>query len=590
MLRNWKPINLHVRLLRQLANFFDIERPLSLKDFRFHVHEMQANRSASQSNISKLSVFYRSLSTEYLSSSNGGGHLNNALYFSALFMKRIPENLLQIAHDKVDLVEDVVLRALAQKLLSQDQWPIAEKLINKKFQANPSMAAIQKFEVFALNGNYLKMIEQLPIIAKSSSIPQEVQFQLLCLLNSKDLSLNGESKNYNDLFQIALKGKLLSKKPPTLESFIRLAESLSSQFELDPSLLVLGFTRSSEISEPLYPETLKLLKSVYRNCSNENLLKLANKLNFIVKKELNEDVVITLLERICKNPPSEMRRNVICSLLCWIIKFCPDKYSLTVLMTEFGKIIDANVARCALEASRLCDENCVKFIEYCLVEKGIQIEREAVKEAVDIASERFGFLPSQEFMREIHQRGYNLSSKFYLKQLMNFSYDDLSKLSRAYDCFKLISPDQLHGELLQQYLQASQVFMEKCIEQSNLEYCLRVHQKTAKYQVLKSLEAPKPFRNIVIEAFEAGKFSKPFRPTNNLECIRTALDCTQKSGHFKLTEKFCVTALQASLSNLDFLLAQRLSVYMNNQGYSHGDSSTIQNILLQWVRKCKDLN
>ena len=197
-------------------------------------------------------------------------------------MKRIPENLLQIAHDNVDLVEDVVLRALAQKLLSQDQWPTAEKLINKKFQSNPSMAAIQKFEVFALNGNYLKMIEQLPIIAKSSSIPQQVQFQLLCLLNSKDLSLSGESKNYSEMFQIALKGKLLSKNPPTLESFIRLAESLSAQFELDSSLLALGFTRSSNISEPLYPETLKLLKSVYRKCSNENLMKLANKLNFIV--------------------------------------------------------------------------------------------------------------------------------------------------------------------------------------------------------------------------------------------------------------------------------------------------------------------
>ena len=132
--------------------------------------------------------------------------------------------------------------------------------------------------------------------------------------------------------------------------------------------------------------------------------------------------------------------------------------------------------------------------------------------------------------------------------------------------------------------------MERCLEHSNLDYCHQIHQSTSNYQIMKTLEAPKSFKEFILDSFEAGKFTKPFRPTNNLYCIRIALDCIQRSArndahNTLLSESFCVTALQAALTSLDFSLAQRLSVYMNNQRYSLRDSSAIQNILLQWARR-----
>ena len=590
MLLGLRQIKSKVRPFRQLSSLIERELPLPLNQFRPYLHELQANRSAKQSEISKINVFYRTLSPENLTASKD--HLNNALYFSAIFVKKIPESLLQIAHERVEGVEDVVLRALAQKLLAMDQWPIAEKLINKKFSADASTAAIMKFEALALNGNYRKMVEHLPSIAKSSGIPQQVQFRLLCLLNSKDGKIGAfeasdeKSEKWGKLLQIAMKGRILSANAPSLETFIRLTEPLSAHFELKSSLLALGFTRCrSEDAENLSPEVLKLLKSIYRNCSPDSLIDLASRLNSTSKRDIHEDVVITLLERICRNPQIDFRESVLSSLLCWIIRFSPEKYSLPVLMSDFAQIIDSNVARHALEASRLHDENCVNFIEFCLTKKKIQIAKETVKEAVDIASERYGFIPTTEFMRHIHQTGYSLSSKFYLKQLVSEGISNFSNLNHSYDCFKLIYADNLHGELLQQYLQVSQKLMERCIENANLDYCQRIHRATAKYQILKSLEAPKAFKEFIADNFEAGKFSKPFRPTNNVECIRIALNCIQKSSVMMLSESFCLSALGAALINLDFSLAQRLSVYMNTQGYSRGNSSTNQNILLQWARR-----
>lgn len=588
-----RQIKWQVRPFRQLAKVHELEQSQSLPLSRFlpHLRELQANRSGNQSEIAKLSVFYRNLSVETLSASKD--HLNNALYFSSLFMKPIPMNLVQVAQERVEMIETWVLRALAQKLLTVNQWPTAEKLINKKFQGDPSTSAIMKFEVFALNGNYRKMIEHLSVIAQTSSIPQSIQFRLICLLNSKDGKMTTSTQEsesiaeWGELFQIALKGRILSADPPTMETFIQLIEPLSCHFEVNSSLMALGFTKCFNKTQNLRPETLKLLKLVYRRCSVDNLIALASRLN-TTKQELNEDVVIALLERICKNPPVDLRENVLSSLLCWIIRFCPEKYSLSSLMSEFGQIIDSNVARHALEACRLHDENCIKFIEFCVVKRGIHVERETVKETVDIASERDGFAPSTEFLRHIHQNGYNLSSKFYLKLLISSSYSSSGNVNRAYECFKVISAHELHGELLQKYLKASQDLMERCLEHSILDYCHRIHQSTLKYQILRTLSAPKSFKEFILDNFKAGKFTKPFSPTHNLECIRTALDCAQTRNSKKLSEIFCVTALQAALTNLDFSLAQRLSVYMRNQSYNHCDSCAIQNILLHWSRRIQN--
>ena len=86
------------------------------------------------------------------------------------------------AQSQVQSIEDDVLRILAQKLLRSNQWPLAEKIINMKFESEPSMVELMIFEVFALNRNYRKMLERLPHLAKSSAIPAQVQFELLCLI------------------------------------------------------------------------------------------------------------------------------------------------------------------------------------------------------------------------------------------------------------------------------------------------------------------------------------------------------------------------------------------------------------------------
>ena len=261
-------------------------------------------------------------------------------------------------------------------------------------------------------------------------------------------------------------------------------------------------------------------------------------------------------------------------------------------MTEFVKAIDGNVVNVALKSIGLNNENAIKFIEFCMLEKQILIEKATLKDAIDVACENFGYEPSQTFMKFIHEKGYKLSSNFYLNRLKRTISGESKNLLRAFECFKSISSDSLHGELLQEYLSLSHELLEFMMEDSNLDKCYKIYTTVSKYQILKSLDRPKSFRDFIMENFREGKFKKPFKPTINMECIKAVLDSIQQHHQQKqslvasnLDKKFCLVALRAALCSFDFPTAHMIRVYMNNCGYSVGDLSFSQNILKQWLHK-----
>ena len=549
---------------------------------------LQANKTANQSQISKLASFYKNISPAQLSER---GQLSNALYFSSFFCKSLPTNLLNAAEDHVKALEDDVLRVVAQKLLRLNQWHIAERLINKKFDG-PEGENL-KFEVFSLNGNYRKMVEQLP---RMWSVPQNIQFQLICLLNSKDGKLPEIEDGidlgpWGKLLNVALKGRLLSANPPTLMTFLRIIEILSHRIRIDSSVLILGLTKTTDIY--FDAESIGLVKSVFSKMSSENLMSLANKLQDS-RKEIPEELVSTLLEQICKQSIGTGERTA-SSLLGWIIKFSPDQYSYNLLIKEFGGLIDERIARKAIDAIGLSDQYTMQFIEFCLLERGLSLAQETIRKAVDISAEKFGYLPSEDLLRHIHQNGLVLSSVFYLKYLQKLlennsstgSCQGIGKLRRAFECFKLISSESLHGDFLQRYMNLSHELLDLSLKSSNLDWCFKIYKVISKYQLLKTLNRSKSFRDFIQECFKSEKVTGPFRPTNNLECIRAVMDCTHLDSSMFINEKFCVVALQAALTNLDFCVAQKLRVYMNNQGFNDTGLTFCQSVLQQWFRKLK---
>lgn len=586
------------RRLYQFSVIFETDKSMDYEEIQPYFLKLQSNPTVYQQEISKLSSYYKNLSAEKLSDSY---RLNNALLFFALFCKKIQPNLIEAAQVHSEDIDPVILRMMGQKLLRLNQWPVAEKIIKEKFKgAREGGEETLKFEVYALNGNYRKMIEQLPHLAKSE-IPQEVYYLLLNLLNYKDgheiadiIKANPDFyyEMWHGILQLAMKGKLLSKKPTSFEVFLRQAEALSSRLVLNHSLLVLAFKKCEGIDQiqALSSDQVKQLKLILKEMCQQQLIALENNLKSFEKK-LPEGITSTLLEAICQKPfnNDEIARS---SLLCWIIKYRPDNYSFDMLMTDFSQAIDENVANIALESMGLKNEKAMKFIEFCLMEKDISIDKVTLKEAVDIASENFNYEPSDEFMKSIHRKGYNLSSKFYLRRLKQIIQCDFPNSHRAFECFKLISADSLHGELLQEYLRLSQDLLDLMVQSSNLDKCYKIYSTISKYQILKSLDRPKSFNDFVLENFSNGKFKQSFKTTINMECIKAVLDSIQQQQkqkqlhpYFMLSENFCVVALTAALSNFDFPIANRLRVYMNNCGYSDGGITFSQNVLKHWLRK-----
>lgn len=588
-------LKFQVRPLKHLA--VEVEKIADFNELRPYFLELQAKPAAFQKEISKLSAHYKNLTEEQLSDRS---QLNSALYFSSIFCKQIPPKLIEAAQVHSEDIEPAVLRIFGQKLFRLNQWPLAEKIIQRKFKAAsgtlPSLEETLKFEIYALNGNFQKMIEQLPHMAKSE-IPQEIYYLLLNLMNFKDgtevasiLKAN-PSFDYDDwrrIVQIAMKGKLASKKPCSFEAFLRQTEALSSRIRIEPSLLTFALSKCSGIDESvkINSEQIKQLKSIFRSISKDKLMILASNLKSFDKK-MPQDISLILLRELCRNYKTTDVDVVLSSFLCWMVKYYPENYSYDQLMSEFSPAIDENVAKISLELMGLKDPNATKFIEFCMMEKQISMDKITLKTAVDIATENFGYEPSEAFMKFIHGNGYNLSSRFYLNHLKKTMATDVN-LNRAFECFKLISAESLHGQLLQDYLRLSQSLLELMMENSNLDQCHKIHNATSKYQILESLDRPKSFHEFILTNYKSGKFRRPFKATINLECIKVALDAVQQhssSSEHILDEKFCVIALQTALINFDFTTAHRLRVYMNNHGYSTADISFGQNILKQWLRK-----
>lgn len=590
-------LKFQIRRLNQVSSILEAEMGVSFDEARIYFLKLQANPTVHQREISKLSSYYKNLSSEQLSERS---QLNSALYFLSVFCKNVPSKLIEAAHFYSETIELGVLRILGQKLFRLNQWPIAEKIINKKFKTGGQEESF-KFEVYALNGNFRKMIEQLPHMAKSE-IPQEIYYLLLNLVNFKDgnevakvmkANPNFCYANWRRIIQMAMKGKLLSKKPMSFEVFLRQAEALSSSIGLEPSLLLLALNRCDGIDQiqSLNPEQINQFKTIFKAISREKLILLAKNLKSFEKK-LPADVSSTILSELCQNSfGTDEEVVVLSSLLCWIIKYYPENYSYDLLMsTEFSQVIDDNVARAALESIGLNNENVMKFIEFCLLKREIFIAKGMLKDSIDIAIENFSYEPSDEFIKFIHRKGYNLSSKFYLRRLKQIIQGNTLNSYRAFECFKLISVDSLHGELLQEYLRLSRELLELMMNNSNLDKCHKIYSTIEKYQLFKSPDPSKSFNEFVLENLSNGKFKQPFKATKNMECIKAILDSIQqqklqRSSSIILNEKFCLVALQASLCNFDFSTASRLRVHMNNCGYSDGGISFSQNVLKQWSRK-----
>lgn len=603
--------NVFIRRIYKSPKKFLIENVQSFDDLRPYFHELQMNKNLNQSKIAKLSSFYKNLN---LSEFRKEDPLNGALYFHSIFSKTIPDELLSAAFENVSLIRENVLKVTAQKLLCSNQWPIAVKLVDLKYkcaiqQNNVLQAEIIKLEVLAANGNLQMILELRPHLAKLD-IPTDIQLKLFCLLNSEDgkdfaklikecstnvtesdrsHSKNNETNNrWSHLLQYALRCRLLSVKPPTFDVFLLQAAAISSKFQaLDPKLILIAAAKCQGISSMsiLDSESLERLKLLYAHMSKESLLFLATKFQG-VNKAFPEKVVSLLLENLSGHSVG-VDGNILSSLICWIIRFCPESFSFKVLMTDYSKVLDENVAKMALKSIGLFDCSTMQFIEFCMINKDIAIDPKIFLEAMDIACEQFGFEPTELFLKHSHQKGYKLSSKFYLNYLKRKLLTRSIGLIRAYECFKRISSQILYGDLLQNYLKVGQDLLEMSLEESNLDLCLKIYQSTSKFQLLQTLLRPKSFKHFIFESCATGKITKPFKCTINMECIDTALECVQNSliKQLKLEEKFCSTALQSALINVDFITAQRLHIYMNNQGYCDAGLAFGRNVLRQWANK-----
>lgn len=562
-----------------------------------YFHKLQANRSTSQSEIAKLSTYYRSLDSDLILSNEK--ILNSVIYFTAIFSKNIPERFLRVAQSHLDMLDDGVLRAFAQKLLRSNQWPVAEKLIKNKFKFQSPEAELMKFEVLALNGNYRKMLEQLAHLAKSGAIPQNIQFQLLCLLNSKDgrevfdknLFIDSE---WNRLLQISLKGKILSLYPPTLIVFLRQLFSISQPNSINPNLLVLAFNKcENENGRELCTEGKDLLELIYKEMSSMDLLKLAYMLR--TQKTKAPEEVFTLLMMmldqtlITKTQTKQIDEIMILNTtLCWIIRNHPEKYSYDVLMTEFPGLLDLAAAEVALESMGMSDGSFIRFVEFCMLEKNILFKKEMLKQFIDIASEQFEYVPSKRFIRFIHQKGYTLSPQFYLKTIKSKIYkfnNEIDKFNEAYKSFKLIPAESLHGELLQQYLLIATELLDSSMYFSNIERSFKIFTKIEKYKYQEFSKRHKKFSDAILEYKSFRTFLENIQITVNLDCIKAVMECVEKTSFpTKLNEIFCSMALQACLCQLDFDTAQKIQSYMKNLNYCDGGLQFSQKVLSYWSK------
>ena len=564
-----------------------------------YFHKLQANRSTSQSEITKLSTYYRNLDSDLILSNEN--LLNSVIYFTTIFSKNIPERFLRAAQNQLDLLDDGVLRAFAQKLLRSNQWPVAEKLIKNKFKFQSPEAELMKFEVLALNGNYRKMLEQLAHLAKSGAIPQNIQFQLLCLLNSKDGREVFDKKNlaidskWNRLLQISLKGKILSLHPPTLIVFLRQLFSISQPNFIHPSLLLLAFNKcENENGRELCTEGKNLLESIYKEMSPMDLLKLAYMLR--TQKTKAPEEVFTLLmvmldqTNIAKTQTKQADKVMILNTtLCWILRNHPENYSYNVLMTEFPDLLDLAVAEVALESMGMSDGSFVRFVEFCMLEKNILFKKEMFKQIIDIASEQFEYVPTKKFIRFIHQKGYNLSPQFYLNFILKSKIyqcnNEIDKFNEAYNFFKLIPPESLHGELLQQYLLIATELLDASMYFSNIEQSFKIYTKIEKYKYPESSKRPKKFSDVILEYKSHRTFLENIQITTNLDCIKAVMECVERTSFAaKLNEIFCSMALQACLAQLDFDTAQKIQLYMKNLNYCDGGLQFSQKVLSCWSK------
>lgn len=590
------------QLAHKIESIEEIPSFILVKDY---LHKLQANRSTSQSEITKLSTYYRSLDSDLISSNEK--LLNSVIYFTAIFSKNIPERFLRVAQSHLDRIDEGVLRAFAQKLLKTNQWPVAEKLINNKFKLQSAKAELMKFEVLALNGNYRKMVDQLAHLARSAAIPQKIQFQLLCLLNSKDGREVFDDKNmlidseWNRLLQISLKGKILSLHPPTLVVFLRQLFSILKPNFMNSNLLFLALKKcENENGRELCTEGKELLTSIYKEMSPLDLLKLAYMLR--TQKTKAPDEVFTLLmmmldqdqEHTDKNQTKQIDKNIILNTtLCWIIRNQPEKYSYDVLMTEFPDLLDLTIAEVALKHMGISDESAIRFVEFCMLKKKILFKKEILKQVIDVASEQFEYFSSERFIRFIHKKGYTLSPQFYLKTLKSKIYkinNDIDKFNGAYTSFKLIPAESLHGELLQEYLHSATELLDRSMCFSNIDNSFKIYTKLEKSKLPEFSKRQKTFSEVILENKSFKTFLESLQTTTKLDCIKAAIECVEKttsnikSCPVKLSERFCTMALQACLCQLDFNTAQKMHSYMKNLNYCDGGLQFSYKVLSCWLK------
>lgn len=565
--------------------------------------DLQADRRSNQAEISRLSAFYMNMSPDSIKS---GNHLNSGLYFCSIFSKALPENIIKVAQGYTEAIDVSVLKVMAQKLLNMNQWALAERLINQKFgvelgEERRVVAELVKFEVLGSSGMYKKMVEMLPYLAKLN-IPQGIQLALMRILHSKDGETAADESNFYRHFEdmetkmwestllSALKCRLLSSRPPSFEVFLSLVQKLSRFVSIDASTLFLAITKCDGLAgaESLERDSVARLRLIFRNMSTAELNALAKRIQGC-RKNFPEEIAFALLQEICKNP-ANIDRNLTSSLLCWIIKYCPEKYPYEVLVHEYYDFVDQSLLNFALDNLGSSDRNAIKFIERCMSEKNLKVSETTLREIVDVALDQFGIEPSRTFLALLHRKGYQLSSPFYLKYVERLLKDESSmRIDSLYECFRRIRAENLHGEVLQKYLSIGEELVEGCLRESDLDKSFSIFNSISKYNLLKKLERSSSFAEFISERCRRNTFTRPFKSTVNLECIRAALYCAQGEKEYQrlLDAKFCAVAMQSAMSQLDFELASEFKAFMSNMGFLGVDLSSCQAILRHWRNKIK---
>ena len=341
-------------------------------------------------------------------------------------------------------------------------------------------------------------------------------------------------------------------------------------------------------TESLVRDSAFKLRSIFRNISASELISLAKRVQGC-RKNFPQEIAFDLLREICKNPLN-IDRNLTSSLLCWIIKYCPEKYSYELLLGEYYDFIDQSPLNFALDTIGSNDRNSLKFIERCMTEKNLKVEEANIKEILDVAMDLFGIEPNTAFLALLHRRGYQLSSIFYLKYVdILLKKNSSSSFDGLYGYFRRIRAENLHGEMLQKYLSIGEELMECFLEVSDLDHSFSIFKSISKYNLLKRLQRPPSFCEYITDRCERRTFNWPFKPTVNLECVRAAFTSVQsRSGYWHLLdEKFCSVAFHSALSQLDFKLADEIRAFMNNKGFVGADYSSCQAILRHWCGKLK---